>query len=150
MYDIYTVKDGDTIESIASNYNVTPYIIYKLNNLAINSKINTNDKLIVPRVADSYFLYYTIKKGDSLYKIADKYGVDYKLLALINGIDVNDYIYPNQVISVPKSNISYYIVEEDDTIEDVSNKLGISVMDVINNNNKLYLVPEQLIIYKKK
>ncbi len=150
MYDIYTVKDGDTIESIASNYNVTPYIIYKLNNLAINSKINTNDKLIVPRVADSYFLYYTIKKGDSLYKIADKYGVDYKLLALINGIDVNDYIYPNQVISVPKSNISYYVVEEDDTIEDVSNKLGISVMDVINNNNKLYLVPEQLIIYKKK
>lgn len=150
MYDIYTVKDGDTIESIASNYNVTPYIIYKLNNLAINSKINTNDKLIVPRVADSYFLYYTIKKGDSLYKIADKYGVDYKLLALINGIDVNDYIYPNQVISVPKSNISYYVVEKDDTIEDVSNKLGISVMDVINNNNKLYLVPEQLIIYKKK
>ena len=150
MYDIYTVKDGDTIESIASNYNATPYIIYKLNNLAINSKINTNDKLIVPRVADSYFLYYTIKKGDSLYKIADKYGVDYKLLALINGIDVNDYIYPNQVISVPKSNISYYVVEEDDTIEDVSNKLGISVMDVINNNNKLYLVPEQLIIYKKK
>ena len=150
MYDIYTVKDGDTIESIASNYNVTPYIIYKLNNLAINSKINTNDKLIVPRVADSYFLYYTIKKGDSLYKIADKYGVDYKLLALINGIDFNDYIYPDQVISVPKSNISYYVVEEDDTIEDVSNKLGISVMDVINNNNKLYLVPEQLIIYKKK
>ena len=52
MYDIYTVKDGDTIESIASNYNVTPYIIYKLNNLAINSKINTNDTLIAPRVAD--------------------------------------------------------------------------------------------------
>lgn len=150
MYDIYTVQSGDTIDSIASKYNITPYIIFKLNNLPVNYKIKENENLIVPKVSNTYFDYYTIKKGDSLYKIASKYGVDYRLLALINGIDINDYIYPNQVISVPKSNVLYYIVNEGDTLNDISNKLGVSIVDIINDNNKLYLVPEQLIVYKRK
>lgn len=150
MYDIYTVLDGDTIESIANKYNITPYIIFKLNNLPVNYKISKNENLIVPKMSDTYFDYYTIKKGDTLYKIADKYGVDYKLLALVNGIDTTDYIYPNQVISVPKANVLYYIVNDGDTLNDISNRLGISVIDIVNDNNKLYLVPEQLIVYKKK
>ena len=38
--------------------------------------------IIVPKSSSNYFDYYTIKKGDSLYKIASKYGVEYNLLAL--------------------------------------------------------------------
>lgn len=148
MYDIYTIQEGDTIESIANKYNITPYILYQLNGFNNDYKIIPNDNIIVPKVSSTYFDYYTIKKGDNLYKIANKYGVDYNVLALINGLEVNDYIYPNQVISVPKNGIKYYVVEESDTLIDISNKLNASVNDILNQNNQLYLLPEQLIVYR--
>lgn len=150
MYDIYTVSDNDTVESIALKYNVTPYVIYQLNGIRSNSNLIKGSNIIVPRISNTYFDYYTIKKGDTLKKIADKYNTDYKVLALVNGLDYDDYIYPNQVISIPKSDVNYYIVEDNDTLLDVSNKLSSSVIDIVNENNKLYLLPEQLIVYKKK
>lgn len=148
MYNIYTIQEGDTIENIASRYNVTPYILYQLNGLSPNYDLSVGDNIIVPNNNSSYFDYYTIKKGDSLYKIASKYDVDYNILALINGLELDDYIYPNQVIAVPKNGVRYYVVSDNDTLMDISNKLNVSVNDIINQNNQLYLLPEQLIVYK--
>ena len=148
MYDVYTVEENDTIESIANKYNVTPYVLYNLNGLT-NNTLTPGVNIIVPRISNTYFDYYTIKKGDSLYKIAEKYNTDYKTLALINGLEEEDYIYPNQVISVPKLGINYYLVEENDTLLDIANKLNISIPNIINQNNKLYLQEGQLIVYRK-
>lgn len=148
MYDIYTTLENDTIESISDKYNITPYVLYQLNGLPINSKITPNTNIVVPKISNTYFDYYTIKKGDTIYKIADKYNVDYNLLALINGLDSNDYIYPNQVISVPKNGVKYYIVNKDETLLDIANKLNTNISNIINQNNKLYLTEDQLIVYK--
>ena len=149
MYDVYTIKEGDTIESIANKYNITPYIMYQLNGINNNISLVPGNNIIVPKIANTQVDYYTIKKGDSLYKIAEKYNTDYKTLALINGLDENDYIYPNQIISVPKVGVKYYIVQEGDTLLDIGNKLNSNVIDLVNQNNQLYLLPEQLIVYKK-
>lgn len=149
MYDIYTVQNGDTIESIATKYNVTPYILYQLNGFEPNFILNPGNKIVVPKTSSLYFDYYTIKKGDSLYKIASRYDVDVKLLALINGLEMEDYIYPNQVIAIPKNGVKYYIVNDGDTLNDISNKLNANVNDLLNQNSNLFLVPEQLIVYKQ-
>lgn len=148
MYDVYTVKDGDTLEKIAMMYNVTPYVLYQLNGFDSDFVLVPGNNIIVPKISSTYFDYYTIKKGDSLYKIASKYGVSDKLLALINGLEMEDYIYPDQVIAVPKNGVKYYVVENDDTIIKISDKLNISVYDLLNQNNNLYLLPEQFIVYK--
>ena len=140
MYDVYTIKEGDTIESIANKYNITPYILYQLNGINNNVSLIPGNNIIVPKIANTYFDYYTIKKGDSLYKIAEKYNTDYKTLALINGLDENDYIYPNQIISVPKVGVKYYIVQEGDTLLDIGNKLNSNVIDLVNQNNQMYLL----------
>ncbi len=67
---------------------------------------------------------------------------------MINGLDKDDYIYPNQVISVPKNGVKYYIVQDNDTLMNIANKLNTSVYDIINQNNQLYLQKDQLIVYK--
>jgi len=148
MYDIYIVQEGDTIYSIANKYNITPYILYKINMFDSDYVLSVGDSIIVPKVTSMYFDYYTIKKGDTLYRVADKYGVDYKLLALINGLNVDDYIYVNQVIAVPKNGIKYYVVNDNESLIDIANKLNLSVNDIINQNNQLYLLPDQLIVYR--
>ena len=148
MYDIYTIQTGDTIESIANKYNITPYILSRLNGFNNDFVLTQGNNIIVPKISSAYFDYYTIKKGDNLYKIAEKYGVDSNMLALINGLDLDDYIYPNQVISVPKNGVKYYVVNDGETLLDISNKLNTSVENILNQNSSLYLLPEQLIFYK--
>lgn len=148
MYDVYTIQNGDTIESISNKYNITPYILYKLNGFSTDYILIPGNNIIVPKTSSIYYDYYTIKKGDNLYNIASKYNTDYNVLSLINGLDPDDYIYPNQVIAVPKNGVKYYITKETDTLIDISNNLGANINDILNQNNQLYLLPEQLIVYK--
>ena len=68
-----------------------------------------------------YYEYYTIKRGDNLYQIAKNYNVNPSLLAALNGLDLNEFIYPNQVIMVPKKEFSYYITKDGDTLALVAN-----------------------------
>lgn len=149
MYSIYIVKKGDTLSQIANDYNTTVTKLYEINNLAPNSVIKEDDKLIIPLEDERLFDYYTIKQGDSLYKIATLYQVDVSSLAALNGIDNDDYIYPEQTILIPKENVDFYVTRNSDTINTVSDKLYNSPVDILLQNKNVYLLPDQLIIYKK-
>ena len=63
----------------------------------------------------------TIEKGDNLYSIARRYNINPDLLAILNGLNSDDYIYPNQQILIPKSNYSYYVTKQGDTLYVTSN-----------------------------
>lgn len=52
---------------------------------------------------------YTVVRGDALYKIADRYGVELRALIAANPqIENPDLIYPGQVISVPTAEDTSY------------------------------------------
>ena len=99
---------------------------------------------------NKYFDYYTVTNGDTLYKIADKIKIDPKLLAGLNGINMDDYIYPNQVLLIPKGGTILYITGIGDTLSEVAMGFKTDIMNLIEQNDKIYLQPEQLIIYKYK
>ena len=105
--------------------------------------------VIVPKNNQNYFNYYTIEKGDSLYGIARRYNINPELLASLNGLSLDDYIYPNQEILIPKSNFSYYITKEGDTIDMVSNLFKISSEDLIKKNGVVYLAEGQVLVNQK-
>ena len=97
---------------------------------------------------NTYFTYYTIEKGDNLYEISRKYNINPKLLAAINGIKDNEYIYPGQELMIPKSGYSYYITAEGDTLGGVAKAFRTSVDDLLKHNSTVYLLPEQILVYK--
>lgn len=144
MYDIYQIKLNDTIESLANRYGTT---IEELRRLNPNSSFGVGSNIIVPTTKE-YFEVYTIEKGDNLYNIARKYNTDYNLLALLNGINVNDYIYPNNTILVPKKDVKYYFTKKDDTIASVNKLLNANINKLLRENNNIYLSEGQLIVYK--
>ena len=144
MYDIYQIKLNDTIESLANRYGTT---IEELRRLNPNSSFGVGSNIIVPTTKE-YFEVYTIEKGDNLYNIARRYNTDYNLLALLNGINVDDYIYPNTTILVPKRDVKYYITKDNDTLLSVNRLLGGNINKFLSQNNNIYLEEGQLIVYK--
>ncbi len=101
------------------------------------------------KIESPYYFIYEIKKGDSLYKISKEFNVNTKLLSELNGLNIDDYIYPGQMILVPKKDVSYYITKEGDTLKLVSNIFNVNEQDIVKNNETIYLLPEQMIYYKK-
>jgi len=98
--------------------------------------------------SNGYFEYYTIKKGDNLYQIAKKYNVNPTLLAVLNGLNTSDYIYPEQVIMIPKDGYAYYITKEGDTLNLVADTFNTNLSSLIKHNPTIYLTEGQLIVNK--
>ena len=92
---------------------------------------------------------YEIKNGDTLYQISKDYNVNTKLLAELNGLNLDDYIYPGQTLLIPKKNVSYYITKSGDTLDNVSNIFNVSEIDLLNQNKTIYLSEGQMIYFKR-
>lgn len=101
------------------------------------------------KIESPYYFIYEIKNGDSLYKISKEFNVNTKLLAELNGLNMDDYIYPGQMLLIPKKDVSYYITKDGDTLKIVSNIFNVSEEDIVKCNETIYLLPEQMIYYKK-
>ena len=67
---------------------------------------------------------------------------------LTHGCNVNDYIYPNNTILVPKKDVKYYFTKKDDTIASVNKLLNANINKLLRENNNIYLSEGQLIVYK--
>lgn len=148
MYEYYKVNENDTLESIASNYKTTPKNLIELNHLQPIYRINKGEDLKVPIKTSNLFEYYIIKKGDTIYSIAEKHNMTPKELLILNNLNPNDYIYPNQKLLVPKKNVGLQLTKMGDSIEILSKKYNLSKDELLRYNEKLYLLPDQLIVYK--
>ena len=104
---------------------------------------------MIDYIDSPFYDIYEIKKGDTLYQISKEYNVNTKLLAELNGLNLDDYIYPGQTILVPKKDVSYYITKEGDTLSIVSDIFNVSEEDIINQNKTIYLNEGQMIYYKR-
>ena len=68
MYEIYKIKDNDNLSNILKEYNTTKEELIKLNGDDI---LYNNNEIIVPKKKDKNYEYYTVKKEDTIYKIAE-------------------------------------------------------------------------------
>ena len=148
MYDKYLIKEGETLEDIASKFNTSVDMILNINDMYSREYLRAGEEIIVPKNQESYFTYYTVNQGDSLYQIARKYNINPSLLALLNGLNMEDYIYPNQRLIIPKSGYSFYITKDGDTLEIVRDKFNKNLGDILRYNETIYLLPGQLMINK--
>lgn len=148
MYDKYLIKEGETLEDIASRFNTSVDMILNINDIYSREYLRAGEEIIVPKNQESYFTYYTVNQGDSLYQIARKYNINPSLLALLNGLNMEDYIYPNQRLIIPKSGYSFYITKDGDTLEIVRDKFNKNWEDILRYNETIYLLPGQLMINK--
>jgi spore germination protein len=150
MYEIYMVKEGDTLESIADIYSTTVGILKQINGIFNELDIIPGIQIVVPVEKKQPYQYYTVKKGDNMYDIARDNNIDYFLLLQLNGLDEGDYIYPNQTIMLPKKEFNIYMTKNDDTLDYVLRKMGVTIDELLKENENVYLRPEQILIFREK
>ncbi len=102
---IHVIRKGDTLYALSRKYNVTVDSILKKNHLSNASKIKIGQKILIPR-KDAPKKYktktYKIKKGDSLFALAKKFGVNFSTLMKLNGLNDKSVIKIGQVIKIPQ------------------------------------------------
>lgn len=150
MYEIYKVQTGDTIDSIANKYGTTQALLLQINGLPDSYTPLPNSEIIVPLNQNSTYKYYTVKKGDNMYRIAEENNVNYELLLQINGLEKDDYIYPNQTILLPQNGLSLYLTKQGDTLSEILENFNTTYQEIKEKNPNIYLAPEQIIVFKEK
>lgn len=149
----YIVQPGDNITSIAERFKISVQDLIRENNLENTYFLVPGMELIIPSkditIESDQFDYYIVQPGDNLYQIGLKYGLTAEVLSELNGLEFNEYIYPNQKIKVPKQGVGIYITREEDTLNMVASDLNTSVDNLLRYNKNIYLLPGQLIIYEK-
>lgn len=151
MYSIYQVLEGESLEDIANKVGISLDELLNINGFSKGMMVKPMDYIIIPNRSNEnmYFKRYTINKGDTIYSIARRYGVLPSDLLRLNGLNNEDTIYPGDVIFVPRDGVTFYVTGMDDTLLDVSRKMGASANELSNMNPTIYLTNDQLLVYKK-
>lgn len=102
---------------------------------------------VLPEVEDiqkPQTITYIVKRGDTLWAIANKYGVTIQDIVKENNIQNPNLIYPGQILKIPVDNPSQddctmnhivYTVKRGDTLSAISTRYGISVDYIAELNN---------------
>lgn len=103
-YDIitYIVKQGDTIEKIASTYSLKPSTITASNKLTNDSILQVGQPLQFPSI-DGVFYY--LKAGENLWDLAQLNNTDYDKLLEINNVKSPETLQIGERIFVPNLEI---------------------------------------------
>jgi len=137
--NIYTVKSGDSLYKIAQNNNTTVDEIKRLNNLTSNI-LSVGQVLKLPTTSSetpsSNTVDYTVKSGDSLYKIAGQYNVTVDAIKRANNLTTNT-LQIGEVLRIPlgTSRETTYTVKPGDSLYSIAKKYNTTVNRLKELNN---------------
>ena len=146
MNQTYTVKPGDTLYGISNQFGVSVTELARLNNIS-GSTIKVGQTLKIPSSSgtnpDTMFMY-TVKKGDTLYKIALTYNTTVQKIMDLNNLKSTS-LSIGQVLRIPEMytkeedmnlpNYINYTIKKGDTLYGISKKYNIPVDTIIKDNS---------------
>lgn len=109
----YTVRAGDTLTGIAARFGVSPSALARANGITNPNLIYVGQRLTIPGATGSpssgttkpapFEGYYIVQPGDTLSKIAARYGVSVQTLLSLNGLSNPDRIWVGQRLRIGKA-----------------------------------------------
>ncbi len=97
----YVVRPGDSLWLIAQRYNTTVEAIKKLNGLT-SDILNIGQVLKIPSAQPLPYIEYTVRPGDTLWLLAQRYDTTVEALRKLNGL-TSDILNIGQVLKIPVS-----------------------------------------------
>ena len=146
MQQTYTVKAGDTLYGISNQFGVSVTELAELNGIK-GSSLAVGTVLKIPTNSGNNpnnMFMYTVKSGDTLYKIATKYNTTPQKIIDLNYLK-NTNITPGQVLRIPETytkeeemylpSYTNYIVKKGDTLYSIAKANNLTVDTIIKDNS---------------
>ncbi len=156
----YLVKSGDSLWTIARKNGTSVSRICRLNHISTHAKLKPGQTLVLPARARTAVpragirrqaavkattapKTYKVRKGDSLWSIARRFGVSTEALCRRNRLPAKAVLHPGQVIRLlPATTVrtrsrrtTSYIVRSGDTLWDISKRCKTSLKTLCALNN---------------
>lgn len=156
----YTVQPGDTLYSLAARFGTTAEEIAALNGISLNAMLYVGQVLQIPGSATEPPNVHIVQPGETLYRIALRYGTTWQELAQLNNISDPSQLRVGQRLLLPggtegqqpapPSGSRVHVVQPGDTLYGLAAQYGVSVQALAQANgltiySYLY-VGQQLII----
>lgn len=182
-WDRYVIQPGDTLSGIASRFRTQVGALQQTNNLN-GSRIVAGDSLLIPRAyrageplpSPSVVLaaantqpvpagQYTVRSGDSLWRIASRYRLTIDELAQWNDIDANSVLQPGQRLRLEPDTIAQadvteagggpqvlqYEVRAGDSLARIASEHGVTIEEITRWNrigrSSLIHPGQELVLY---
>ncbi len=100
---VYTVRDGDTIGTIAEMFEVSPNTIRWANDIDVKGTIKPGQELLILPISG---VKYKVVKGDTIPGIAKKFSGDAREISLFNGIEEDTSLEIGSEIIIPNGEVS--------------------------------------------
>lgn len=97
---IYRVKAGDTLYTIARELKIPTKVLANINGLWNINVLQIHQGLYIP-YRYRYPQKYTVQAGDTLYKIANNFGIGIDEILIINNMNLYDILNTGQIIKIP-------------------------------------------------
>ena len=133
--NIYTVKKGDSLWLIANKNGVSVDDIKNANNLTSNT-LQIGQILIIPgKKTSTKEITYVVKKGDSLWLIANKYDTTVEKIKSVNNL-TNNTLQIGQILTIPSSTEFFtYTVKKGDNLWLIAKNYNTTVDNIKKLNN---------------
>ncbi len=148
----YKVREGDTLERIAKREGIDISSLKSANRGIDERKLRAGQTICIPKKntqkkATEKYAIYEVKKGDSLQRIANSFGVDVKSLREINNLK-DDRIVEGQKLKIPARagasakgaqirEYDIYTVRKGGRLGDVSRTTGVPLRELERLNPEL-------------
>jgi len=155
---LYTVRAGDTLFEIANRFGVTVNCILQFNpQITDPNQITPGQVICIPPASacgptptcPPGGILYTVQAGDTLFSIANRFGIPLDCLRRFNPQVVGDQIFPGQVLCIPPASACVptptpcppggilYTVRAGDTMFSIANRFGIPLDCLIRFNPQI-------------
>ena len=141
----YVVKAGDTLYGISNQFGVNVNELAELNNIR-GSNLKIGQVLKIPSkegTNPSGMFMYTVKKGDTLYSIAQRYKTTVKAIQELNYLKTIN-LEVGQVLRIPENysntenslpNYINYTVKKGDSLYSIARANNLKVDEIMRDNN---------------
>jgi len=170
----YKIKKGDTLTTVANRYSVSAQDIRIANNWEKSPNLKIGMTIAVPRFTDNAKTvltakldktrktststsstdkitpdldYHTVKKGDTLASISDRYDISITELKSRNNLKSNKILPDTKLklasytVKKETEKVKYHTVQKGETLSSLSRKYGVAIDDIksanLLRNNKI-------------
>ncbi|MEZ4710061.1 MAG: LysM peptidoglycan-binding domain-containing protein [Caldilineaceae bacterium] len=154
----HVVQSGDTLANIAAAYGVSTGSLIAANGIADVNHVWVGQSLVIPgassgsanswSASSSGGSYVTVQPGDTLAKIAARYGMSAGALMQLNGIANPDHIWVGQQLAVDGGGYSapaaapvvatssgaMHVVQPGETLSQIAQTYGTTMQALLNAN----------------